>query len=449
MKSRVTILYAFLIMATPLGAQAKFGNDFDETDPPDSESAAPAAPATTPVTTDASFTPAPKKAAVPYQEKGPRDLKTYIDSHQTPNYIRIDVKAYHIRTSPDFAIKRTDNIDFKTKGGETFAVEHVKAGQYGAAVQIHVDDDLRWIYVPYDRKNDFQFCESEACFSAMARSLDYLLKGSSVSVQQAQDCGVVAGPEGLILPKGAVHPGAEPDLFTDAIDIPSKHDTGAAKPKPAVKPAPPSQAITTSASMRTRPLWEVAKGSTGSNWTRMLSDSIDKYGQGLLKQKSLSDARTFCPNFGKPGFTDQDKKEFWIHLFSGIASRESGFKLGAPAFDESRHVDVFHGPINAKNDSMGLFALSYGSAAYGAGCSRLDINKDRHKDISDMSLTIYDPKIQMDCAVTVMSHWVPHDGGVGLSDSRGGARFWSTLRSSNPATKSVINALHRDTACFK
>jgi len=42
----------------------------------------------------------------------------------------------------------------------------------------------------------------------------------------------------------------------------------------------------------------------------------------------------------------------------------------------------------------------------------MDWRRDRNKDISDPSLTIYDPKIQMECAVTIMNKWVPRDGGV-------------------------------------
>ena len=172
---------------------------------------------------------------------------------------------------------------------------------------------------------------------------------------------------------------------------------------------------------------------------------MDKYGQALIHQRTLTDAATFCPRFA--ALDDNGKKEFWIHLFNGVARYESNFKLGAPVYDEARGVDVYRGRIDAANDSMGLFQLSYGSSSYGKGC-QMDIRRDRNKDISDPSLTIYDPKIQMECAVTIMNKWVPRDGGVGLHDTRGGARFWSTLRSSNSATRNVIASLRRDTACF-
>ena len=172
-----------------------------------------------PVSRDGTSTaPAPSRGdgrgARPYSETGPRELQAYLREGITPNYIRIDVRGYNIRRSPDFSTDRSSNIDFKTKGGELFAVESVKRLQYGAAVQVHVDGELRWVYVPYGRKNDFQFCESEACFTAMARSLDFLLRGTGVSVDQAQNCGVSSGPEGLILPAGASVPRTEPDRVT-------------------------------------------------------------------------------------------------------------------------------------------------------------------------------------------------------------------------------------------
>lgn len=408
MKLRAPLLQALLLLALPMGAQA----------------------------------------AATYVENGPRDLKSYLTRGEIPNYIRIDAKNYNIRTTPDFSNKNTSNVDFKTKGGDLFAVESVKPMYYGAAVQIHVDDDLRWVYVPYDRKNDFQFCESEACFTAMARSLDYLLKGTGVPVETAQDCGVSAGPEGLVLPRSSRQPRKE---LTDAIDmIPVK--------KPAVRPVTPRAPVAAAPArppvvqqaggfrMRAKPLWESARPAQGADWTKMMSNAMDKYGQNLIHQRTLSDAATFCPRFAT--LSDNDKKEFWIHLFNGIGRYESNFKLGAPVYDEAQGINVFHGPVNARNDSMGLFQLSYGSAAYGKGC-QMDWARDSRKDISDPTLTIYDPKIQMECAVTIMNRWVPRDGGVGLLADRGGARFWSTLRSSNSATRNVIATLRRDTACFK
>ncbi|WP_305808987.1 hypothetical protein, partial [Staphylococcus epidermidis] len=109
------------------------------------------------------------------------------------------------------------NIDFQTTGPATYVVNDVQWQHYGAALQIVVDDELRWVYVPYDRKNDFQFCESVACFTAMERSLDYLLRNSRVSAADAAACGISAGPEGLVLPAGAPAPHREPNVLGDAM----------------------------------------------------------------------------------------------------------------------------------------------------------------------------------------------------------------------------------------
>src|SRR4051812_2804305 len=118
----------------------------------------------------------------------------------------------------------------------------------------------------------------------------------------------------------------------------------------------------------------------------MMSDALDKYGQNLINQRSLGDAAKFCPNFSR--LNQQQKKEFWIHLFNGVARYESNFKTGTPAFDKNRHIDVYRGPIRPSAYSMGLFQLSYSSSsAYRPGC-RIDYNKDRGKDISNPSLTI-------------------------------------------------------------
>jgi hypothetical protein len=378
--------------------------------------------------------PLKAQAAAGYAESGPRDLKSYIEKGKLPNYIRIDLKGINIRTSPDFSSPNASNVDFKTAGGDLFAVESVKPMHYGAAVQIHVDDDLRWVYVPYERKNDFQFCESEGCFTAMARSIDYLNKGSSVSVETSQDCQVSTGAEGLVLPRAAAPPHHEPAGGFNA-------------PLSAAPVRVPALQPTDSFRMHSKPLWETARGAQGENWTQMMSAAIDKYGQKLVQQRNLKDAAKFCPRFAT--FDEHEKKEFWIHLLSGVARYESNFKLGVPVYDEVHQRDVYAGPIDPLNYSMGLFQLSYGAADYGEGC-KMSLAQDRHKDISDSSLSMYNAKAQMECAVTIMNRWVSRDGAVGLSSSQGGARYWSTLRSSNPATAALIRDLHsHDPACFK
>lgn len=429
MKSRPFLPSVLLLALAPLAAFAVDGFD------PELDDEAPAPVVTKPA----------KPAEAPYKEVGPSDLKTYLTNKKTPRYLRVNIAGYNVRSSTDFSPKRNDNIDFRTKGGDVFAVEAVQQMAYGAAVQVHVDDELRWVYVPFSKKEDFQFCESEACFNALADSLDFFLRGSSVQVDQARSCGVSAGPEGLVLPPAAPQPLREPDRI----------------PMPRPRPNPgPGRPTTVSV----RPLWEVVKGAQGEAWTRMMGDALEKNGQGLLNQRNISDAASFCPNYSR--LNPAQRKEFYIHLFNGIARYESNFKTSTPVFDEDRYkartppYNIYRGPIKPNSYSMGLFQQSYSAApGYKPACG-IDYARDRGKDISDGSLTIYDPKIQMECAVAVMNKWVTKDGGIGLTKDvydprtgrnrfRGGANYWSTLRSTNPASRELIGSLRRFTPCWK
>lgn len=390
--------------------------------------------------------PPKEEPQTPYVERGPSDLKTYLKEGRKPRFLRINVKGHNIRTGPDFSVKRRDNIGFQTKGGELYVVESMQPMAYGAAMEINVDGRNHWVYVPYSRKDDFQVCESEACMSSLADSLDFFLHGSGVSVNQAESCGVSSGPEGLVLPPGAPEPTREPEMNLTSALVPMK---------------PRSQNATNSLSVK--PLWEAAKGRQGAQWTRLASNALDKFGQGLLNRRSLSDASTFCPNFSR--LNEAQKKEFYIHLLAGIARYESNFRPSTPVFDEDNYknrtppYNIYRGRIKPGSYSMGLFQLSYSAApGYRPQC-RIDWSKDRHKDISDPSLTIYDPQIQMECAVTILNRWVSQDGGLGYTRDvrdhrgrmrfRGGANYWSTLRNTNPATKNLIGSLKRFGPCWR
>lgn len=458
-KSEILSLALLLVAASPLLAGAQEGFDPELEDEP-AAGATPSAPSSaTNTNTDTRVEPKPEPVPevkpeprpvaparqAPHSERGPADIQTYIKEGRTPKFIRINVRGQNLRSSADFSVKRTDNITGKTAAGDLYNVESVKAMQYGSAVEVNIDGQSRWIYVSHARKSDFQVCESEACMSSLADSLDFFLHGTGVTVNQAESCGVSSGPEGLVLPQGAPAPSREPEPMI----------------RPAARPATPVNPPAQTA-LSVKPLWETARGAQGAQWTRLASAALDKYGQGLLNQRNISDARTFCPNFSR--LTPAQKKEFFIHLMNGISRYESNFKTSVPVFDEDRYknrtppYNIYRGPIKPNSYSMGLFQLSYSAApGYRPQCG-IDWNKDRGKDISDPSLTIYDPKIQMECAVTILNKWITTDGGVGYTRDvrtsrgtrfRGGANYWSTLRNTNPATQNVIASLKRFTPCWR
>jgi hypothetical protein len=195
-----------------------------------------------------------------------------------------------------------------------------------------------------------------------------------------------------------------------------------------------------------RPVWENNTGEIGRRWTGQLSEALDRYGQGLLSRRSLGDAAEWCPNYGS--LSANQRKEFWMHVFPAMARFESGYNPKTN-YDEKSGTNPRSGRINPHNYSQGLMQLSYASTsqrAYRNFC-RFDYGRDRNKDLSDPTLTIYDTQKQLDCAVGIMNKWVSQDGRIGGPSNKGGARFWSTNRYSNPKTRKVRELARRYGPC--
>jgi hypothetical protein len=394
----------------------------------------------------------------PFVETKPRvNLKDYLKDGKIPKFIKVNLDGYHVRTSADFDIKRSDNIDFKNSAGSVYAVRNVIPMTRGVAVNVVIDGKDRFIYVPGWKKEGFQFCESEACFSSLAEFLK-ILQENNITGEKLSECGITIGADGN--PIGEGFEATVPDLVGAA----QRGGEGNVVPKPREKPPVPprkdpemaelEQEIAPRTKLKVKAFWETSKPPSayvGKKWTEQLLLSLDTYGKDLINQKDLGDKRSWCPRYAK--LSAAERREFWAHLMIGVAERESNFKTGA-TYNETEGHNEYRGKIEAFNFSQGLFQLSYGSASqktYRNYC-KFDWKKDRNKDVSDRSLTIYDVKKQMNCAVGILNHWVKKDKGVGFkkgSKWRGGSRFWSTLRSSNPATKKVQNRLKRFKPCFQ
>lgn len=387
-----------------------------------------------------------------------------------PKYLRIDVAGYNIRTTPRFSVNDLANVDFKANKGSIYPIKKIVQLRSGAAVNIEVDGKDRWVFVPRWRKSDFQFCQSEACFSDMNDVLA-MLAAQNISPERLRQCGFVVNPEGDIVQNDLpllVDDAASDDksrsaeevrALVEQIQLKKKkkkkqrqvqreepEEEEAPAPRPRMKESVPMGSDYDQ--LQVTPLWEYSGTAESRRWTVMLQNALDVYGKDLLSRKSLSDQEAWCPNFSR--LSASEKKEFWVHLFNGIAKNESSFKPQT-TFDERTYKNVRRGRISARHHSQGLFQMSYESAgqpAYSRFC-RYDWDRDHNKDVSDPDLTIYDPRNQIDCAVGVMNFLVKDDGGLGLSRSRGGARFWSTLRSSNPATARVRAGLKRFTPCWR
>ncbi|MCO5141647.1 MAG: hypothetical protein M9962_00995 [Oligoflexia bacterium] len=366
----------------------------------------------------------------------PGDIGSFLKKGKVPKYIRININGYNVRKTPEFESAKTDNLDFKSEKGSLFAVTRVQPLEKGVAVGIYVGGEERWIYVPNWRKDDFQFCETEACYEVISKVLNILNSKPEVSAESETECVVPLAEETSIAKEIASIP-------LENIPVPKwrppytkKLDENIPSENRYYRP------------LRVTPLWERARSRDGKQLTRMARESLATYGRTLLAKTALRDQRSWCPNYSR--LTSSEREEFWIHLLNGMAKYESDFDLSPAPYDEERSINVSRGRIKKNDYSMGFFALSYGGTeqrAYRNFC-KFSWSRDKHKDVSDPSLTIHDPKKQMDCAVGILNHLVGQDGAIGGS-VRGGARWWSVLRDSNVrGSRGIKSSLKRYRPCW-
>lgn len=146
----------------------------------------------------------------------------------------------------------------------------------------------------------------------------------------------------------------------------------------------------------------------GAQWTEFTLEAIEKYGQGLMKVSSLSDAKEYCPKFDSLNI-DQ-KKQVWIMLISAMAKRESNFN------PKTNYTEDFNDSSGNAVISRGLLQISKESANQSAyGCKINNASELNH------------PKINLTCGVKILNKWIPQDKAIGIK-KLGGARYWSVLR---------------------
>lgn len=130
--------------------------------------------------------------------------------------------------------------------------------------------------------------------------------------------------------------------------------------------------------------------------------------QEVKKSKLASakprDATSFCPK----GMSAEN----WVHLLASMAKYESSFK------PSTTYKESFKNSKGEYVISTGLLQLSYESVAgYG-----FRVTTEQLKD----------PKQNLTIGIKILEKWVTQDGVItsGGSPYRGGARYWSVLRSS-------------------
>lgn len=124
------------------------------------------------------------------EEHLPLDAQSYLDTGRTPKYIRINAHGYNVRSLPDENGKST--VDFQAVGGSYFAVSRMVEMEGGIANEIYVDGQKHWVFMPWSRERDFQYCESTACFSDISAGLNALAETMQVNQNSLRACGVTA-----------------------------------------------------------------------------------------------------------------------------------------------------------------------------------------------------------------------------------------------------------------
>lgn len=192
--------------------------------------------------------------------------------------------------------------------------------------------------------------------------------------------------------------------------------TPAPTPKP---PATPAPAPTPAPSGANAPLWE-SKATDGKKWTAHVLNKLDTLGADIL-DVIPADAATFCPKYTK--LTYGERKQVWAYLMSAMVKYESNFKTSTK-YQES--FDDAHGdPVI----SRGLLQISIESAnSYGCGFRNAE--------------ELHDPELNLDCGIRILNRWLDRDGRIaGKVDGgwKGGARYWSVLRTTSGSYSSVVS----------
>lgn len=144
----------------------------------------------------------------------------------------------------------------------------------------------------------------------------------------------------------------------------------------------------------------------GPEYTMTMLNQLDIHGADLINANP-SDMRQVCPYYKE--FDEGQKKLFWASFFSVLSKYESSFNPGTQYQEGSGVI------------SRGLLQISNGSIA-GYGCH---IQHPHH---------LHSPYKNFECGIKIMARNVRRDNRVASGTgglSRGGARYWSPLRSSH------------------
>lgn len=157
-----------------------------------------------------------------------------------------------------------------------------------------------------------------------------------------------------------------------------------------------------------------ARRNPDGSWTRAAEKAVANSTLSSLMPKDIG---KFCGKYSDILVNERNK--FWAGLLSIMARPESNFN------PKTSYLEKFRDSSEHRVISRGLLQLSIESA-----------NQDRYNCRIANSEELHDPDINLSCAVKILDYWVAKDGVIATyggknSASRGGGRYWSTLRESN------------------
>jgi hypothetical protein len=157
-----------------------------------------------------------------------------------------------------------------------------------------------------------------------------------------------------------------------------------------------------------------ARVNDADRWTEVVASAVTAT---TLPTIVPADISVFCPSYEQDSTTD--RTHFWLGLIAAIADAETAGRFNPrDSYTESFHE---HGPESPFVVSRGLLQLSFPGDRDAYQC-----------EIADAE-ALYDPSVNLRCGVKILAKLVTRDqriaGKVG-SAWKGGAVYWSTLRSS-------------------
>ncbi len=201
-----------------------------------------------------------------------------------------------------------------------------------------------------------------------------------------------------------------------------------------VEPKVASSTTTTKAASAT--ILKVAWPS--NDWTEAAKIAVAKH---INVEQEIKDAKEYCPKFDK--FSKSEKESFFVSLISIMSKYESSFRPET-IFRECKKDKCIYGKCVQTKYGFCMPGSKFDEGiAVSRGLLQISIESAKGYDcpVNDPK-ELNDPKVNIDCGARILGRWVGRDkriSGNGPGDWKGGARYWSVLRSTSSSQPKIQN----------